>query len=125
MCRSYSIDFAKAPCTSACGRQLTARVRPCRHRGTPRCVHSRRRISVLYRCALHLHMMVYPKVMEFMHMVLTHEMEGGGGSKFEGLDENVQKHVRQWGYCTYVGACCFRGGGKGGVVSWVVGDAPC
>ncbi|KAK3897784.1 hypothetical protein C8A05DRAFT_19516 [Staphylotrichum tortipilum] len=101
MCRAYSIVFVKPPCTADCGRQLTTRVRPCAHRGTPVCVHTRRRVKVLYHCALHLNMLAYPKVMQFTHMLLEHTAQPYG-NKFAALDGEVQRHVRQWGCCTYV-----------------------
>ncbi|KAK4038518.1 hypothetical protein C8A01DRAFT_37572 [Parachaetomium inaequale] len=109
MCKTYSIDFVKPPCTSHCGRHLTARIRPCKHPGTPSCFpEPNHKIEVLYRCALHLQMTVYPRVMQFTQAILTHTLPpspggtGGNITKFSALDDRVRLHIRQFGYCTYV-----------------------
>lgn len=102
MCRAYMIDFIQPPCTSHCTSHLTARVRPCKQRGTSRCVHSTRKLELLYCCAFHFQMAVYPQVMQLTQDVLSHRTEAYG-NKFDALHPSVQPHLRQFGYCSLYG----------------------
>ncbi|KAL2137729.1 hypothetical protein VTI28DRAFT_8443 [Corynascus sepedonium] len=115
MCRTYTVDFIRPPCTSECTQHLTPRVRPCKHVGTQRCrLEPNQRIQVPYWCARHLQTNVRPSLARFTHAVLNHTTTTAAGAllpatgaavvfnKFDSLDRDVQRHLRQFAYCAFV-----------------------